>query len=158
MKFRKLRMAFTISCGIACLLLTALWVRSGWRFDDIVMPFPYVEIQLGSSPGTCGIAVSLGSLPSKSWTISSTPYDDPLIRYVATAIPLSSPIWGEFHQKFAKFGDSLFGSVGVPYWFAILLVTILTAAPWVRWRFTLRTLLIATTLIAVALGLIVWLR
>jgi hypothetical protein len=27
-----------------------------------------------------------------------------------------------------------------------------------RWRFSLRTLLIATTLVAVVLGLIVWLR
>jgi hypothetical protein len=34
------------------------------------------------------------------------------------------------------------------------------ALPWTRWsrRFTLRTLLIATTLVAVVLGLIVWLR
>ena len=29
-------------------------------------------------------------------------------------------------------------------------------APWLRWRFSLRTLLIATTLVAVVLGLIVW--
>jgi hypothetical protein len=34
-----------------------------------------------------------------------------------------------------------------------------TAAPWLRqlgWRFSLRTLLIATTLVAIGLGLIVW--
>jgi len=30
--------------------------------------------------------------------------------------------------------------------------------PWLRWRFSLRTLLITTTLVAVVLGLIVWLR
>ena len=30
------------------------------------------------------------------------------------------------------------------------------ALPWVRYRFTLRTLLIATTLVAVVLGLILW--
>jgi hypothetical protein len=34
----------------------------------------------------------------------------------------------------------------------------LAFVPWLRWRFSLRTLQIATTLVAVALGLIVWLR
>ena len=35
-------------------------------------------------------------------------------------------------------------------------IVVLAAAPWLRWRFSLRTLLIATTLIAVLLGIIVW--
>jgi hypothetical protein len=44
-----------------------------------------------------------------------------------------------------------------PYWFLILLTAAIAAAPWLRWpkRFSLRTLLIATTLVAVVLGLIV---
>jgi hypothetical protein len=48
----------------------------------------------------------------------------------------------------------------IPYLFLVLLAATLAAVPWIRWsnRFSLRTLLIATTLIAVALGLIVWLR
>jgi hypothetical protein len=33
---------------------------------------------------------------------------------------------------------------------------LLAALPWIRCQFSLRTLLIATTLVAVALGLIVW--
>ena len=47
--------------------------------------------------------------------------------------------------------------VQTPYWFLVALGVILAAASWVRWRFTLRTLLIVTTLVAVVLGLIVWL-
>jgi hypothetical protein len=41
-----------------------------------------------------------------------------------------------------------------PYWLYILLVAGLAAAPWIHWtkRFRLRTMLIATTLIALALG------
>jgi hypothetical protein len=41
--------------------------------------------------------------------------------------------------------------------YALVFVTI-AAVPWIRWskRFRLRTLLIATTLVAVVLGLIVW--
>jgi hypothetical protein len=44
----------------------------------------------------------------------------------------------------------------IPVWFAILTTATLASAPWLRWRFSLRTLLIATTLVAVVLSLIVW--
>jgi hypothetical protein len=43
-----------------------------------------------------------------------------------------------------------------PVWFASLLAIAAGATPWLRWRFSLRTLLIATTLVAVGLGLIVF--
>ncbi len=43
-------------------------------------------------------------------------------------------------------------------WLPTLLFATLAAVPWLPWsnRFSLRTLLIATTLVAVVLGLIVW--
>jgi hypothetical protein len=47
----------------------------------------------------------------------------------------------------------------VPLWLPVLIVASLTAVPWLPcWskRFSLRTLLIMTTLVAVLLGLIVW--
>ena len=33
MKYRKLRIAFSVTCGIACVLLVVLWVRSYWWVD-----------------------------------------------------------------------------------------------------------------------------
>jgi hypothetical protein len=33
MKFRKLRIAWSVACGILCLLLIVLWVRSYWSSD-----------------------------------------------------------------------------------------------------------------------------
>ena len=49
--------------------------------------------------------------------------------------------------------------VGLPYWFLAFVPATIATIPWFRWskRFSLRTLLIATTLIAVVLGIIVWL-
>ena len=47
----------------------------------------------------------------------------------------------------------------LPFWFAMLFSTSFAIVPWrrqINWRFSLRTLLIATTLIAVVLGLVVW--
>jgi hypothetical protein len=47
----------------------------------------------------------------------------------------------------------------LPHWFPVLLFATFAAIPWlVPRRFSLRTLLIATTLVAAVLGLAVWLR
>ena len=35
MRFRKLRIAWSVVCAIACVLLIALWVRSYWWMDDV---------------------------------------------------------------------------------------------------------------------------
>jgi hypothetical protein len=44
----------------------------------------------------------------------------------------------------------------VPYWYLLLLSPVFGVIPWLRWRFSISTLLLATTVIAVALGLGVW--
>jgi membrane protein DedA with SNARE-associated domain len=49
--------------------------------------------------------------------------------------------------------------VRFPHWFAVLVVAATAfgfALPWPSFRFSLRTMLIATTLVAVVLGLVVW--
>ena len=51
-----------------------------------------------------------------------------------------------------------FASLSAPHWFVALLAVGISILPWLRWRFSLRTLLIATTLVAVVLGVVVWLR
>jgi hypothetical protein len=47
-------------------------------------------------------------------------------------------------------------SVGVSYWLLTLGTFAIGTVPWLRWRFSVCTLLIATTLVAVVLGAIVW--
>jgi hypothetical protein len=81
----------------------------------------------------------------KSWFKLSTPICDPnqnLISYPA------------------GFGLSRIANQGFvitfPFWFAIAIAAFVASAPWLSLRFTLRTLLIATTLIAVVLGAIVY--
>jgi hypothetical protein len=49
-------------------------------------------------------------------------------------------------------------ALSVSYWLLELVSILAAIAPWVRWRFSLRTLLIATTLVAVVLGAIVWIQ
>jgi len=45
-----------------------------------------------------------------------------------------------------------------PYWLPVTIVAAFACSPWLPWstRFTFRTVLIAMTLIAVVLGLMVW--
>jgi hypothetical protein len=38
----------------------------------------------------------------------------------------------------------------------VFILAAIAAVPWIRWRFRLRTLLIATTLVAVVLGLVLY--
>jgi hypothetical protein len=44
----------------------------------------------------------------------------------------------------------------LPFWFTLLGVVATATAPWWRLRFSVRTLIIATTLVAVVLGLVVY--
>ena len=52
--------------------------------------------------------------------------------------------------------DSPSLTLRVPHWFLVLAAIGMGALSWLRPRFSLRTLLIATTLVAVVLGLIVY--
>ena len=59
---------------------------------------------------------------------------------------------------FAYYDDGLVTALITPHWLPALLSATLAVIPWVGsipYRFSLRTLLIATTLVAVVLGLIV---
>jgi hypothetical protein len=48
--------------------------------------------------------------------------------------------------------------MAIPYWLLIMFFAIAAASVWIRWskRFSLRTLLIVTTLVAVGLGVVAW--
>jgi hypothetical protein len=43
----------------------------------------------------------------------------------------------------------------IPYWSFLASVVVVASLPWLKWRFSLRTLLIATTLVAVGIGVVV---
>lgn len=63
------------------------------------------------------------------------------------------------YQKVTVFGwgdDWKQRFIIIPHWFAAILLAAAGGLSWFRFRFTLRTLLIATTLVAVVLGLVVY--
>jgi hypothetical protein len=157
MKFRKLRIAFSATCLVACVLLIVLWIRSYWRWESVVWGVTQTQgFSVCSQQGENTIQyLDYRELPPGmtvsifKWKFESlSPHDRSLLPTIA--------------EGFAGFFVEDTGNgflVGIPYWFPVLLSAALAAAPWLPWwskRFSLRTLLIATTLIAVVLGLIVW--
>ena len=74
-------------------------------------------------------------------------------RFGVQSIPLDSIIMMPIDARFTPFVGR---PMTMPIWGAVLLAAALAAAPWLRWRFSLRTLLIVTTLVAVVLGLAVY--
>src|SRR3954470_16105716 len=49
LRFRKLRIAWSVFWGLACVLLVVLWVRSYWRFDTVTAWIPERGLTTSSS-------------------------------------------------------------------------------------------------------------
>jgi hypothetical protein len=65
----------------------------------------------------------------------------------------------DFPASFTGFGGELTSTryvIFLPYWFLASATVVAAIAVWMPWRFRLRTLIIAMTLVAVLLGLAVW--
>jgi hypothetical protein len=151
MKHRNLRIAWSVAWGIVAVLLIALWVRSCWTMDSIAVPVSRTKkFDFCSMPGACGCGIFKRNIVDSTWYTQSTDEYrkkfDHLARY--------SGNWGRFDLFCERIEAVIF-----PDWFLIGVATVLSACPMVHWsrRFSLRTLLIAITLVAVGLGLVVWL-
>jgi hypothetical protein len=144
MRFRKLRIAWSVAWGLLAVLLIVWWVRSYHTYDTLTIRLSDSKhLDLGSYFGqfTSYILEPLPSRKSQYWEIIHEPLDD--------VDPESMRIPG------------VVGSLGprqvyFPFWLPLLGLLATAAASWLPIRFKLRTLLIATTLMAVVLGLAVF--
>jgi hypothetical protein len=137
--FRKLRIAWSVACGILCVLLIVFWVRS-YSWVDCTSLFG--KIPLASFRGDILI-----NTPMVLTFSSPNPYRAPPVRYGIWSFPSDTPgliIWD--------------GGWTLPYWLSLVSTVAIGTAPWLRWRFGLRTLLIGMTVVAAVLGLVIALR
>jgi hypothetical protein len=144
MRYRKVRIAWSVACVVACVLLIALWVRSNWWLDEIWITLPSNRALGFISAANCG---SIGIQQRGS---DKSVYTGGYSRAELQKEQKSSRIFRGF--SIARNTDPA-SFINMPYWFLVL---VFAALPWLRWRFSLRTLLIATTLIAAGLGLAVY--
>jgi hypothetical protein len=141
MSFRKLRIAWSVVCGIACVSLIALWVRSYWWCDIIEGPLTRSSgFRLASQSGDVSCSKYPGS--KAEWAKRSIEMD--VIRSRLGWNP-SGFYWSW----------ELGPIIQIPHWFLLGIIATLAVLPWRPCRFSLRTLLIATTLVASVLGLVV---
>jgi hypothetical protein len=144
---RYLRITWTVFCGIACVLLCVLWVRSYFIWDQGYKRLsPHCALWVWSGIGHFHIGFKNLSVASQ-YKMQHGGISKEARDYV-DSLP--------WYLKVTSVGG--FGIV-TTYWPPTLLFGALAASPWIqrKWRFSLRTLLIATTLVALVLGLIVWL-
>jgi Na+/melibiose symporter-like transporter len=148
MRFRKLRIAWSVFCGVAAVLLIVLWVRSYWWYDTIGGQGPASEYSFALSHGFLSVWGSPNLLSPQGLTKIA------FVTRPAGAEPFVSS-WRPYYLSVPTSGEQLL----IPLWIFVLAFGTAAAVPWLPcWskRFSLRTLLIATTLVAVVLGLIVW--
>jgi hypothetical protein len=147
-----LRFAVTALSLTTCVLLVALWVRSYfWRDIASVISPAGREYVLGSFRGIVSYAsVGIPNTPSSlMWNYECRPTDQ-----VGHVLSIHRP-------EYKVFGFAYRGTGGLrivlPYWIPTFMTAALAVLPWLIWstRFSLRTLLITTTLVAVVLGVII---
>jgi len=143
---RYLRIVFSALCGIACVLLIALWARSYWSGDAISWRL--------SKDKSFALISNGGHITFYHKKFRN--YVDPTRSLDSSVSYFTLPVRTETSYGFDFVNNWGLLSVDVPDWFLVLLSASLAAVPWLRWRFSLSTLLIAMTAVAVVLGFIVW--
>jgi hypothetical protein len=148
MKYRKLRIAWSVGWGVLCIALIVLWVRSYWRWDAF--------ISKRSVKTTFGV-ISVGG------RIAFTSVSDPPQFTTQQVTGFRSEPRSEFPDFLPEavlgfcFVSTEYATVlTLPHWFLTLVEAIAVAVPWLPWRFSLRTLLIAMTVAGIGLGWIVY--
>jgi hypothetical protein len=147
-KFRKLRIAWSVAWGLTCVLLIVLWVRSYFIRDTAWLPASKISVEMNSLYGRVVLVFpfdryvlgnSFKTFHEKVITQDTSRFQNSILRLVVIRQPNLTEIQ-------------------IPFWCLILACLALVAAPWLhcRRRFSLRTLVIATTLVAVGLGLVAW--
>jgi hypothetical protein len=170
MKYRKLRIAWSVAWGVFSLLLIALWVRSYTYWDRPHGPFgPWHSFYLNSIRGHLFLNIMPEKNSTWAWmTIPATSLTDTEARgeEFSATFPVSAGVPQTIYRFQFQWEIDMLGVgvvktpsvryVAMPYWFLVALIAVTAAVPWLPWRFSLRTLLIAMTLIAVVLGAIVY--
>ena len=149
MRHRKLRIARSIGWCVLAVLLVVMWARSFWYYETVLSVFGNVTTVRGTIVVNLFDFVYGWKCENKEWAVTRGPSelwsnDGPMPRW--------PPI---------RFDQSHIGvfCIELEYWFLSLLFALLGIAVWrstLALRFSLRTLLIATTLVAVGLGVVMW--
>jgi hypothetical protein len=137
-----------VAFGLVAVLLVGLWVRSFSREESVWIYTPRGGVTLCNIYGKAilKVAIRAGAVPNVVTGMQSSINPQPELSFYGM----------EFYAGFLLRRGSNNFDLFMPYWFLTLLSLSLAPLAWLHRRFSLRTLLIATTVIAVGLGLLGW--
>lgn len=136
------------------MLLIVLWVRSYYYAELMSAPFiEHSRVNLWSHVGVLGFEWN-----RDSW---EQPYIAKLLAPLGLSVDAFRRPW--VIERLPNFridnswsleytSDELVA--GVPHWFLLTVIATIAVLPWIKWRFSLRTLLIMMTLFALFFGAI----
>jgi hypothetical protein len=163
---RRLLNIASITCLVLCVALMGMWVRSYYYQDTVNAHITRIHLfVVGSIPGR--VLFDHLSAPDprerQGWSFRSELADQTWIKSPITgALPLlarGTPFgFAAFDLAPGPLGETG-TSLMMPFWFLVLATGSLAMLVRMQWppQFTLRNLFIATTLLAVVLGMIAWL-
>ena len=140
---RRVRIAVSVFFGVLTVALCVLWVRSYWRYDFVLR---------ADKPNTQMRIHTLSGIGQAQWT----DFAMGVPRRVAVgwhmgSIPLPPNVSAP--PSIELFRSPQASRLSAPIWALAVFSSCVAAVPWLSYRFSLRTMLIVTTLVAVALGL-----
>lgn len=140
---RNLRIAWSAVWCVVALSPCVLWIRSYWKLD--------VWVQ-SDKAGSTNIRADAGLITYCRLDSGSTSSERGAWVHVADDASVGMIYW-----QFDWAWRSDIVLIRTPVWAPVLAFAIVAGIPWIRWstQFTIRTMLIAMTLIALALGMIV---
>jgi hypothetical protein len=165
-RFRRTRIAVSVFFGVVSVLLVVMWVRSYWKTEEVRIYADTFSLGIVSYRGLTGVSyISLTSfLPNWTDIHFSTPLGN--VGFSTFSIAITEEMEKTYDTK-AKLGFSIQSTddsllVWLPVWLPLALLVSTAAlfrqtrSTWTTRRFSLRTMLTITTLVAAMLGLIAW--
>jgi hypothetical protein len=160
--FRRIGRAFRIGATAMMLsvsiLFIVLWARNFWRADVAWTPFfGGGHVVFASHEGQTEIVLEVPSRASRPVPLWQQADAWGIQTYAATPKSIAQILFARekpYRYRQLPSGRGHEFNVIAPYWFLVPVTCLLAATPWVRWstRFGLRTFLIITTIIALAIG------
>lgn len=143
---KALRIGITAVSLLVCGLLIVLWVRSYWREDGLNVWLAGAKMFLISSRDGV-MSVNICTYP--------TSYELPGVWFFhSREVSDEWPEWFIDRPSWTYILSQSTFELASPHWFPITIFATIAALPWIKWRFSLRTLLIVVTLFALLFGAI----
>lgn len=154
MRFKKTRVVISSLFGILCLLMIALWARSYTSGIALFVQISKTRVMLvGSELGGVYFSTADNSSGDRFYEVRTSAVDE------QTQNRWKSLPWSARVFQFKVFRGLAVTSILLPHSLFVTATLLASIAPWLsylHWRFSVKTVLIVTTLIALLLGWIMY--